>query len=387
MIGQVRTFDLGPGVSVRIADPRLRADVANYLALVGSTRTQDLRQVTIATSGTGTRRLLVSYISEVPVWKSTYRLVFPEDSESPLLQGWGIVDNTMGEDWTTVDLSLVAGAPQSFVQNVSQPYYTQRPVVPLPRAVLLRPQVHEPTLTVLPREGVSVSGTSPVDGQFQSGTGSGTGGGAYRVSGLAGGLVGGLAAALPPPPMAAGMQPAAVGQPLADLFEYHVQDQVTIRRNQSALVPILSASVEAERVSLWRPLLPDNRPLRALWMTNSNGLTLDGGTFSVVDGGVFAGEGLMEPLKPAERRLISYGADLGLVVAARNDPALSRIARLTAHDGIIVSTQEDSSRWVYTVRNADTTSRTIIIEHPVKSGWTMEDNPAIVETTAGVAWS
>ena len=95
--------------------------------------------MTLAASGNGTRRLVVSYVSEVPIWKSTYRLVLPDGDASPVLQGWAVVDNTVGADWTNVELSLVAGAPQSFVQRVSQPYYARRPEVPLPQTVLLNP--------------------------------------------------------------------------------------------------------------------------------------------------------------------------------------------------------------------------------------------------------
>ena len=86
--------------------------------------------MTLAATGTGERQLFVSYISEVPVWKTTYRLVLTSKSaKKPLLQGWAIVDNTVGEDWNNVDLSLVAGAPQSFIQQLSQPYYGRRAIV------------------------------------------------------------------------------------------------------------------------------------------------------------------------------------------------------------------------------------------------------------------
>jgi hypothetical protein len=145
--GSVKRVDLGPDVTVKLADRDVRSDVSSYLTIVGSERGDDSRRMTISTNGTGTRRLFVSYISEVPIWKSTYRLVLPEGSGKPVLQGWAIVDNTVGQDWSNVELSLVAGAPQSFIQNISQPYYAQRPVVPLPRAVLLAPQTHAPTLT------------------------------------------------------------------------------------------------------------------------------------------------------------------------------------------------------------------------------------------------
>src|SRR5207247_6639183 len=74
---------------------------------------------------------------------------FPDKpGEKPLLQGWAIVDNTIGEDWKDVQLSLVAGAPQSFVQNISQPFYTRRPVIALPESVMLTPQSHEASLQV-----------------------------------------------------------------------------------------------------------------------------------------------------------------------------------------------------------------------------------------------
>lgn len=89
----------------------------------------------------------MSYISEVPVWKSTYRIILPSKSgQNPLLQGWAIVDNTTGEDWEKVQLSLMAGAPQSFIQNLSQPYFSRRPVVGLPESFNAMPQTFESTL-------------------------------------------------------------------------------------------------------------------------------------------------------------------------------------------------------------------------------------------------
>ena len=45
-----------------------------------------------------------------------------------------------------VELSLVAGAPQSFIQHISQPYYGRRAVVPMPSSMLLAPQTHQATL-------------------------------------------------------------------------------------------------------------------------------------------------------------------------------------------------------------------------------------------------
>src|SRR6266567_2152821 len=146
--GEMKNFELNPATSVRIAERDLNDEVGRYLSLIGSSRARDVRRMALTASGSGDRDVFVSYISEVPIWKSTYRIILPDKvGEKPLLQGWAIVDNTVGEDWKDVQLSLVAGAPQSFVQNISQPYYVRRPVMELPTAVMLTPQSHEGTVS------------------------------------------------------------------------------------------------------------------------------------------------------------------------------------------------------------------------------------------------
>ena len=175
--GEMRNFELGPAVSVRLAERDLNQEVGRYLNLIGSSRARDLRRMSISAAGSGDRDIFVSYISEVPVWKSTYRIILPEKAgEKPLLQGWAIVDNTIGEDWKDVQLSLIAGAPQSFIQDISQPQYARRPVVPLPQSAMLTPQTQE--ATIKDEEEVSASSvvqTNVVNGVVGGSIGSGSG--------------------------------------------------------------------------------------------------------------------------------------------------------------------------------------------------------------------
>ncbi|HEY0701383.1 MAG TPA: hypothetical protein VGD60_01325, partial [Candidatus Acidoferrales bacterium] len=139
--GEVRSFEITPTVSVRLAEREVSQEVNRYVDLLASMRQESLRRMTISTAGSGERQLYVSYISEVPIWKTTYRIVLTaKDAHEPLLQGWAIVDNTVGEDWDNVEMSLVAGAPHSFIQQLSQPYYARRPVVALPENAQLAPQ-------------------------------------------------------------------------------------------------------------------------------------------------------------------------------------------------------------------------------------------------------
>jgi hypothetical protein len=86
--GELHTFELGPATSVHILDQELDRELGRYLDAIGSLRARDLRRMTISAAGSGDRQLFVSYISEVPVWKSTYRILLPsKPGESATLQG------------------------------------------------------------------------------------------------------------------------------------------------------------------------------------------------------------------------------------------------------------------------------------------------------------
>jgi hypothetical protein len=161
----------------------------------------------------------------------------------------------------------------------------------------------------------------------------------------------------------------AQGNKLGDLFQYTLKDRVTIRKNESALVPIIQTDIAAEKVALWNAGLGSARPLRALWITNSSSLVLDGGSFSIVEGGAFAGEGLVDPVQPGEKRLISYAADLAVQVVAKSEGVPQKITNMRIAKGILVRTVESRQRVNYTVRNEDASARTLILEHPVRVGW------------------
>jgi archaellum component FlaC len=398
--GEVRVFDLTPTTSVRVAEKDVNDEVGKYLGLVASTRDQDVRRMTISTAGEGERNLLVSYISEVPVWKSTYRIVIPNEGK-PLLQGWAIVDNTVGEDWKNVELSLVAGAPQSFVQELSQPYYARRPVVPLPQNAMITPQTHEATIeeaNAPPPMATGVVGGVPggipggqmggvmggiaakaqsqmaVGAGVGSGSGGGVGGGMYRPS--AGNFKQWLSEDVDHLEAATA---TAQTRDLGDLFEYKLQDRVTIRKNQSALVPILQARIDAEKVSVWNP--SQTSVLRALWLDNTSELTLDGGSFNVLEGDAFAGEGLMDPIKPGEKRLLSYAADLGVLVDARQKAENQRVTRVFIAHGLMTQSTQEREENTYTIRNRDTAQRTIVIEHPARPGWKLTDEEKPAESS------
>ena len=479
--GELRTTELSPSFSVRMLDRGLAGKIERFLDIVAAARESDVRRMVLSASGSGYRSIFVSYISEVPVWKSTYRLVLNSKADQKaLLQGWAIVDNTVGQDWENVELSLVAGAPQSFVQNLSQPYYARRPVVPPPESANLAPQTYESTL---------IPGGGRLSGQVSDPSGAGIAGAtvkAYEASGrIVGesrantegiydlnslpegplrleiespgfrrGVITGVTAstgktnvrdaqlevgsvnqtvevsapvAAPgvqtesaeassrtlgsgrrlgtgesyamkksPPPMSvpprrfdvgalrAQAQAAAQAQELGDLFEYKLKQPVTIQKNRSALVPIVQSQIEAEKVSIWNEQAGLPRPQRAIWVNNSSGLTLDGGSFSVLEEETFAGEGIFEPIRPAEKRLISYATDLAVNASSKNSTERERVSRVRIAHGVLTQSSEIREKKTYTFRNEDNSPRTVIVEHPVRPGYQLRGDAKPAEITS--AW-
>src|SRR5260370_26611082 len=176
-----------------------------------------------------------------------------------------------------------------------------------------------------------------------SGSGGGIGGGTFRA---------GLSVANLEEARAMG-EAAASGRELGDLFEYKLKDRVTLKKNQSALVPIAQTEIAAEKISLWNGTTGSGRPLRGLWLKNTSPLTFDGGSFSVLENEVFAGEGLTDPIKPGERRLISYATDLGLVMEASKNSQPQRVTKVKISKGVLTQVSEWHERTMYTPRTQD----------------------------------
>jgi hypothetical protein len=111
------------------------------------------------------------------------------------------------------------------------------------------------------------------------------------------------------------------------------------------------------------------RPLRGLWLKNTSPLTLDGGSFSVLENEVFAGEGITDPIKPGEKRIVSFATDLGLLVEARTDSEPQHVRTVKIFKGVMTQVSELRERTFYTVRSQHDVERTLVIEHPARGDW------------------
>jgi hypothetical protein len=384
--GEISKFNLEDVRSVKLLDEGTRHDLKEFAEASASARRRDAKTITITSAGSGAREMLVSYVIAAPIWKTTYRIVL-DSTGKPFFQGWAIVDNVGDEDWTDVSLSLVSGTPISFIQPIQQPLYRYRPIIPIPEDLQLTPQVYEP---------------AGVIGGIESGVAGGVAGGV--PGGVPGGVAAGVASRAsdapspPPPPKSpapttsisdlissedSGVKAAATGREFGDLFEYHIDQPVTVRRDRSALIPILQTRMEGERVSIYNEATRSDRPMIGLRLKNSSALTLEGGSLTVIDSNAYAGETLMERLKPNEERFISFALDLATLVTSRSEQGRQPTFLVRILNGVLQSHYYQTDRKVYTITNQTDKPRVVYVEHPLRDKWALsDDTQKPVEKTA-----
>ena len=359
--GEFRTIDLGAATGLRFPDAKLQQQFKDYLAALVAARSKEKRSVYIDSTDAKERDVTASYMIPAPVWKSSYRLIFGD--KAPMLEGWAIVDNTTGEDWTKVNLSLVSGRPISFVSQLYAPKYVNRPSAELADDPAAQAVVHSGAFEEKDKKavaGFAVGGmmaNRPMNGRREM-------------------------AAAPPAVMMAdaaaesvnvvpsSIDAAAVGRELGDLFEYRIAQPVTIRKNESAMLPFLQQTIEGRKLLIYSDH-SSQHPTNAAELTNSSGKTLDGGPITVYDAGAYAGEALMETLKASDKRLISYAVDLGTRITEAFGSKGELVREIHASRGIVTTKIAAEETRTYTVRNVDQKAKTLILEHPLRPGYTL----------------
>ncbi len=386
--GELRTVDPAAAAGLRFVDPKLQSQFADYLDVVARSRNLEKRTVTIESSG-GASEVAASYVVPTAIWKSSYRLVF-DSGQKPLLEGWAIVDNTSGEDWTNVRLSLVSGLPVSFISRLYEPRYVSRPVIQLAQDRAWRPVVHGGAVDGLTESKNVVMALAAPAAPKEAGAYYDQEKGrrdnlerlqkrAFRqqvAGGVVGGVVGGLVGAdqrFQRQAVASTVAATAVGAELGELFEYKIDRPVNIRKGESAMLPFFRERIEARRLLIYDHSNASQHPLNAVELTNSGDTTMDGGAITVYDAGAYAGEALMETVKSGDKRLISYAVDLGTRITAAFDSESKLLSEFHYRRGLLTTKTARRETKTFTIRNVDSKSKTVIIEHAARPEYKLID--------------
>ena len=371
---------------IKLADEKLDAELRQALEVLATGKSKDKKSVTLSFTGAGKRPVRVGYIQESPIWKTSYRLVLSD--EKPLLQGWAIVENTTEEDWNDVALTLISGRPISFVMDLYQPLYIDRPLVQPELYASLRPRTYDQDLAAdmdfQKAAELKDLAARPADEPAAPAGGLGGGRQELRRRAVAGTELAYEAQGkswMDANSLGKSVQSVAQASDVGELFQYRIATPVTLARQKSAMLPIVNESVEGEKLSIYNPGVHAKHPLNGLRLKNTTELHLMQGPVTVFDDGAYAGDAQIQAIPARSERLISYAMDLDTEVAPTSKAEPEQLVSVKIVKGTLHVTRKHGRQQDYVVKNSDKEAKKVLIEHPANQGWTLIEPKEPAEKT------
>lgn len=367
----LRSLPLDQVVQCRLIDEALQRQLEDALRAVATERRAEERLLTLRFRGEGRRTVRAAYVRATPVWKSSHRLSLGGDGAATL-QSWAIVENTGEHDWEQVRLALVSGSPVSFEMPLEAVHEVGRVQLPLPVAGSPAPRRHEVASLLRERRLADIAAAG---GGFMGRMGGGMGGmGGYggqrpfvtSIIPIVG--PGGEAPKAPVPG-----EPLAVGAQFGEFYRHDIEQLVTLRHGESALVPIATSKVQAERISIYTPGADERRLQLAMRLVNSTDGHWSAGPVTVYDEGLYVGEAQLVHTAPKGTRLLSHAEDLEVEALAHDVEETQRVLEVRVEPHQLQTTLEHRRSRRYRLHNAGGRPKTIVIEHPrPEVGWEIE---------------
>jgi hypothetical protein len=367
---RVETTSLARLRGVEILDDTAAGDLRFFLDT--ALTQEDYRRVVVHLTP-GEHDLAVAYVAPAPTWRVSYRLVAEPDPSGrdeaeqtgrgeALLLGWGIVDNRLEEDLEGISLSLVAGMPISFRYDLYTPFTPERPLVEEEARVAPGPVGFEAQVLGVAADDME---RAPM----------------MRAAFAAPAAAGPPRAKISRETLAAAAPVSTSGEALGELFQYVIGTPVTIGRGQSAMVPIVSASMTYRKDLLYNAAKLPAHPVATLRFQNQSGLTLERGPVTVMEQGEYVGEAVLPFTAAGGEVVVPHAVELGIKV--REEAGSSREIQGLHIRGTYLLIEEWDVRWrEYRLANGTPRPLTVLVEHPRTAHYDLFDTPEPAERTA-----
>src|SRR5215469_511037 len=353
----VRDFD-----AIEFVDPALQAKLKAALGQVAAYRAHGRRQLTIGTHGTGKRSVRIGYVVAMPLWKASYRLVLPADANagSARLQGWAVLENFSGQNWSDVELTLLSGNPVTFRQALYESYYVPRPTVPVESGNRVLPPADTGTFGgVANRAAENAPSPAPKA--------------AARAFQAVPATIAPQSAPMPapaPPPAQVEEANAAEG---ATQIAFTLPHKVSVTAGQSLVVPLIDRELPVHRVDLYQPATAPLHPLAAIELTNAADTGLPPGVLTLYQqaerGAEYLGDARLSATPVGEKRLLNYAVDEKVAVD-RTVGTRQSIVKAMIAEGVMHVSRLQRRTTTYQVSSAAPPPR-LVIEQPKLGGWNL----------------
>ena len=375
--GNVRVFQFGALRAISILDEQSEHDLRYFL---DTSMSEDTRRTVTLRLSEGDHDLVVYYVAPSPTWRVSYRLVAESDENGAagkaLLQGWGLFDNRLEEDLEDVRVTLVAGQPISFIYEL---YASRIPV---------RPTVQDET-RIAPGP-VEYAGAVHTLEDFTEDMEAEEAPMLYSAGGVADLSVRSTAAIQRLAPsrkqISEAAKPTVQTREASEFFQYEVTTPVSVKRGESALVPIISSEISYQRELLYNGAKLPGHPVAAFRFDNSTGLTLERGPVTVVEDGDYKGEAVIPFTKDGSEVYVPYAVELGVRVTERPERRVEH-AGLSIKEAYLVYEEYDVYSTTYVLENTTARALTVTIEAPIVTRQELYNTPPPdVETAAERRW-
>jgi hypothetical protein len=379
--GQVRVFPLDTLRAISVQDAQADDDLSYFL---DTSMGEDTRRTIQVRLSEGDHQLVVYYVAPSPTWRVSYRVVAESADGSmasgrALLQGWGLFDNRLEEDLQDVKVTLVAGQPISFIYDLYASRIPQRPTVQDESRIAPGPVEYDAAVPDwLAASGSEMNALMSLEEpqELSRGVAFAKRSAPAQAS----------AAPLRMENAAASVQTAAAGRETGETFQYEVTTPVSVKRGESALVPILGAEMNYERELLYSAAKLPDHPVAALRFHNSSGLTLERGPVTIVEDGEYRGEAVLPFTKDGSEIYLPYAVELGIRVTEESQTETAAVGLRLEGAGLITDLYTTHTL-THRIENSTAKPQTITVERPIEPEWTLIDSaPPDAETATERRW-
>ncbi|MFW9938050.1 MAG: hypothetical protein ACFFD5_10405 [Candidatus Thorarchaeota archaeon] len=386
--GNITKLPFSDFTSFELLNEELKKDLNFFLETVIAGKKKDAKKIKINCESGGSdemeRNIYVSYIRESPIWKTSYRLIMSKqqaEENKCLMSGWSLIENTTNQDWDNIELSLIAGMPVSFKYEFYRPIFIERPKIRPPTVLSAKPSEIEEGLELEKFEDYAMAEAEEMPMAKKS-----------KVR---------LAASRPPPaPPVGGIgryqaimsdadvmdkvkaQTKTQTKDLGELFEYNITNPVSIKRKQSALVPILTESIKASRVLLYNKNEHDKNPNACLEVTNNTNLTLERGPVTIIYDDNLAGEAIIPFLNKGDTRLLNYAIEQAVFITHEQKSENLNVHKVTFGSGYSYEYFYTNIMTEYKIKNKTEEQKILFLDHPKTYDYKFIEKPIEPEETS-----
>lgn len=366
------------------SDPVIRKQLDEALSALHAHRIQDQRVLTLDLRGKGERNVTISYVTAAPLWKSAYRLVLPDGNSTSkaFLQGWAILENTTGQDWDDVAVTLLSGSPVTYRQSLYESYYRDRPYLPLRVMDQIMPRTDRGAIEF--SADVAAPESPPTlmrayGGADQNRPKSRTNSVVAQDSFASMAVAGSVAA---PMPMAAVTTELAAAEMALAHIAFHFPQKISLPAGNSMMLPVIARDIPAEQLWLYQAETNARHPLAAVSLENNAHTALPTGILTLFEqtpsGLVYSGDAELSILPKGEKRYVTFALDPATLID-RTTRSEQLYGAITASKGIVRQSVVAKEITQYAIKAPAEEGRILVLEHPRREGWALSVDDAAPE--------